>query len=224
MAVKKILMFSKHEKILRTKSEPVQKINREIKALFQDLKDTMEDSGNAIGLAAPQIGIMKRVFAVRLGYQGGKDDGSDIPEEAIDASAEVDEEVEEEETPYLPPVIMVNPEIVEKSEELEKNTDGCLSVPGMVGYTFRHLRIRVKYLDEAGKPMDRWFEGWDARMIQHEYDHLEGVMFMDRLSTLDDLYVIAEGKDGKYVQIPYKNVVQNARRATGNASRESLVK
>jgi peptide deformylase len=224
MAVKKILMFSKHEKTLRTKSEPVVKINREIKALFQDLKDTMEDSGNAIGLAAPQIGVMKRVFAVRLGYEGGNDDGSDdIPEEALPEAAE-DELVENEEIPVPPPVIMVNPEIVEKSEELEKNTDGCLSVPGMVGYTLRHYRIRVKYLDEAGKPQDRWFEGWDARMIQHENDHLDGIMFMDRLSTLDDLYVVAQDKDGNYVQIPYKQVVQSARKATSDSPRERLVK
>jgi peptide deformylase len=220
-------LFSKHEKTLRTKSEPVAKINREIKALFQDLKDTMEDNGNAIGLAAPQIGIMKRVFAVRLGYQGGKDDGSaddnenEIPDEALPPTTD---EAEDDEHPYLPPVIMVNPEIIEKSTELEKNTDGCLSVPGMVGYTERHYRIRVKYLDEAGKPQDRWFEDWDARMIQHEYDHLEGIMFMDRLATLDDLYVIAEGADGKYVQIPYKNVVQNARKAAGDRNREPLVR
>jgi len=167
---------------------------------------------------------MKRVFAVRLGYQGGLDDGSYTPDENEEEPVDEVEVDESEEAPVLPPVIMVNPEIVEKSTELEKNTDGCLSVPGMVGYTYRHYRIRVKYLDEAGKPQDQWFEGWDARMIQHENDHLDGIMFMDRLSTLDDLYVIAEDKDGHYVQIPYKQVVRSARKATGEASREPLVK
>lgn len=241
MAVRKILLIGKHEKLLRTRSEPVPRVNREVKALVQDLKDTMEDVGNAIGLAAPQIGVLKRVFAFRRGMYAGEsasDDGDlEIAQaeepQAIEAESvkaqpaaahtaqtaapsEADDEADDEE-PMPPPYIMINPEIVEKSDEVVRNSDGCLSVPGLFGYTNRYKRIRVKYLDEKGKPQDEWFEDWDARMIQHEYDHLDGILFMDRLSTIDDLYVISYDEDGTMHRQPYKDVVNNARKAAATA-------
>jgi peptide deformylase len=231
MAVRKILTISKYEKLLRTKSEPVARVNRETKALLKDIRDTMEDAGNAIGLAAPQIGVMKRVFAFRRGiYAGdeGIDDGDleieQAPEPAAPTSIDTPavataEEADEDEEPMPPPYFMINPEIVEKSDEVVRNTDGCLSVPGLLGYTNRYKRIRVKYLDERGKPQDEWFEDWDARMIQHEYDHLDGILFMDRLSTIDDLYVITYDEDGKMHRLRYKDVVTNAKKAAAAASK-----
>ena len=190
MAVRKILTISKHEKFLTTKSEPVHKINREIKALFQDLRDTIEENP-AVGLAAPQIGVSKRVFAVLLGYY-------DEPETDDESEAEL---------PPIEPTIMVNPEIVER-EGVERGFDACLSIPGMMGYTDRDLEIRVKYMDEQGNKQDRTFAGWDARMIQHELDHLYGILFTKRLESLDDLYVIAKDADGNRIEIPYPEFVR----------------
>ncbi len=183
MAVRKILTIKKHEKILRTKSDPVSKINREIKALFQDLRDTMEEHP-AIGLAAPQIGVMKRVFAARMGYY--------------------DDQTDEEQQP---PTIFVNPEIVQE-EGIERGSDGCLSMPGLMGFTDRILKIRLKYTDEHGVKQDRMFEGWDARVIQHELDHLNGILFTDRLSSLDDLYVVVTNDDGLRETIPYSEFMK----------------
>src|SRR5579864_139556 len=123
MAVRKILTLNKHEKILRSKSEPVHKVNREIKALCQDLRDTMAEHP-AIGLAAPQIGVLKRVFAFRMGY--------------------TDEEPEEGEPEKVeqPPMIMINPELVSQ-EGSDRGFDACLSIPGKMGYTNRATTIRM---------------------------------------------------------------------------------
>src|SRR5436190_18655638 len=121
MAVKKILTLDKHEKILRTPSQPAKKVNRDIKELIQDIRDTI-DANPAIGLAAPQIGVLKRVTGVRLSYE------EDQPNEEMQ-----------------PPIILINPEIVAQGEEVEHGYDACLSIPGMVGYTDRKLKITVRY-------------------------------------------------------------------------------
>src|SRR5512145_2534704 len=107
MAVRPILLFSENEAALRKKSEPVRVINRQIKKLIQDLKETLLDCDNGIGLAAPQINVHSRVIAVQL---GGRSD--------------------EEESEPGPPVILINPEIIEAGDE-EKDFDGCLSFPGL---------------------------------------------------------------------------------------------
>jgi peptide deformylase len=218
MAIRKILTLGRHEKLLRTKSEPIPKINREIKALMKDMVDTMDDSGNAIGLAAIQIGVPKRIFAVRLGYVPRHDDDDDQDHAAAEATQS--DQIEKGKAAHAPidpeslvPVFMINAEIVEHAEDQIKGFEGCLSVPGMLGEAPRYTRIHLKYLDEKGDPQDRWFEQWDARMIQHEMDHLDGVMFMDRLLTLDDLYVMVRQEDDTYKQVPYKNVVARAEKA-----------
>ncbi len=108
------------------------------------------------------------------------------------------------------PIILINPEILEQSEEVERGYDACLSIPGMFGYTDRKIKIKVRYQDEKGKWIEREFEGWDARVVQHEIDHLDGILFLERLASLDDLYVMVPGKDGKREPVPYLQVVQKA--------------
>lgn len=191
MSVKKILVVGKHDKILRTPSEPVKKINREMKQLFEDIRDTI-DANPAIGLAAPQIGVLKRVFGVRLSY-----------------------EEDQKQDDMSPPIIMVNPEILEMSEEVEHEYDACLSIPGMMGYTDRKIKIKVRYQDENGKKIEREFEGWDARVIQHEIDHLDGILFLDRLSSLEDLYVLVPNDEGKHDPVPYLQVVKDSATPSG---------
>jgi peptide deformylase len=185
MAVRKILTLSKYEKLLRTPSQPVKKIDREIKILMQDIIDTI-DANPAVGLAAPQIGVLKRVIGVRLSY-------------------EKDQAKEE----LRPAMIMINPEILWESEEVENDYDACLSIPGMMAYTDRKLRIKVRYQDEKGTKVEREFSGWDARVIQHEVDHLNGRLFLDLLKDYENLFVLVEDKDGKIQHIPYTQIVAN---------------
>ncbi|WP_053958735.1 peptide deformylase [Sulfobacillus thermosulfidooxidans] len=98
------------------------------------------------------------------------------------------------------PEIIVNPKIIRARGEL-KDYDGCLSVPGIYGPTRRAEYIELSGTDMNGQPWRRGFEGFDARIIQHEVDHLEGVLFIDRIDSLDDLYTLEElaerGKDGQ---------------------------
>lgn len=186
MGVKKILTLGKHEKLLRTKAEPVKKINKDVRELIQDIKDTI-DANPAIGLAAPQIGVLKRVFGARMSYNA-----------------------DQEKQDMQPPTIFINPEIVARSEEIEREHDACLSIPGMFAFTNRNLKVTVRYMDENGQSQQRDFEGWDARVIQHEYDHLEGVLFLDRLSSLDDLMVYVRDENGKTRAVPYPEAVRQA--------------
>lgn len=186
MTVKRILTINKHEKLLKTPSEPVKKITKDIRQLAQDIKDTI-DENPAVGLAAPQIGILKRVFGARMGY---------------------DEESEDEKQAQVE--IFINPEILESSEELSRGYDACLSIPGMLGYTDRNQKIKVRYLDEHGKKVERDLEGMDARVFQHELDHLDGILFLQRLSSLDDLYVNIKKDDGRIISIPYLKVREQA--------------
>lgn len=186
MTVKPILMIRKHQKFLQTPSEPVKKINKDIKQLLQDIRDTIEKNP-AIGLAAPQIGIHKRVCGVRLSYS--------------------DYQKSEE---MSPPTLLINPEIIERGEIQTRGHDACLSIPGMMGYTNRHQKITVRYLDEEGHKVERNFEDWDARVIQHEIDHLDGILFLDRLDSLNDLYVYVEDKEGKLRPVPYNDVIKQA--------------
>ncbi len=188
MAVKKILTIDKYEKFLKTPSQPVKRINKDVKQLIKDLKDTMADpSVPAIGLSAPQIGVQKRVFAARMAYE------EDQPDEEM-----------------APPTIFINPEIIEAQPEVERGFDACLSIPGMMGYTDRNVKIKVRYQDEAGKEVVSDFEGWDARVIQHEIDHLDGILFLQRLASLDDLYVYVKDKEGNHEPVPYNQVVKAA--------------
>ncbi|HRE47714.1 MAG TPA: peptide deformylase [Aggregatilineales bacterium] len=186
MPVRKILTLSKAEKMLRTRSEPVKKNDRELKVLIADIKATIL-ANPAVGLAAVQIGVLKRVFGVRLTYHPNQ------PDEEM-----------------MPPTVFINPEIVAKSSEMENDSDACLSIPGLVGYTDRHLRLTLRYTDEEGAQHEQPFEGWDARAIQHEMDHLDGILFLDRLKTLDDLYVYVRGEDGEVQQVPYTEAVKQA--------------
>ncbi|GAB4550751.1 MAG: peptide deformylase [Anaerolineae bacterium] len=198
MTVRKILTIGRHEKLLRTKSEPVRKFGKDVKELAQDIRDTIA-ANPAIGLAAVQIGVLKRVFGARMGYY----------------EEQPDEEMQ-------PPVIFVNPEIVSQSEAVERDSDGCLSIPGMMGYTERSSEIRLRWQDEHGQRHEQDFKGWDARVILHEFDHLNGVLFLDRLASMDDLYISVLGEDGKRRMVKYNEAMKRAEAAALEASKPNL--
>jgi peptide deformylase len=177
MAVRDIVMYSENEAALRKKSEPVRVVNRRVKKLVKDLKDTLLANINGIGLAAPQIDYHSRVIVVRLGGRS-EDEG--------EPSA---------------PVVLVNPEIVEAGQE-QRDFDGCLSFPGLFAETVRPHYLRVTGLDEWGQPFERVFEGFDAVVVHHEIDHLNGVLFIDRVEKVEDLYHVREDENGELVRVP----------------------
>jgi len=137
---------------------------------------------DGVGLAAPQINVHQRVVIVRLGARNDEDSEPD------------------------PPIGLVNPEIIEALDEL-KDFDGCLSFPGLYGRTIRPHYLRVSGLDETGVPFDRVFEGFDAVVVHHEIDHLDGVLFIDRIESMEDLYRIREDDDGRVVRAPVSFVI-----------------
>ena len=180
MAVRDIVLYLENEVALREKSKPVGRITRRVRKLVQDLKDTLNDDPGGIGLAAPQIDAHSRVVVVRL---GGKRDGDG------------------EESEPGPPLALINPEIIEAGDE-KRDFDGCLSFPGLYGETVRPHHLRVAGLDEAGHAFDRVFEGFDAVVVHHEIDHLDGVLFIDRVESIKDLYRVREGESGELVRVP----------------------
>ena len=146
---------------LRQKSENVEEVNDDIRTLMDDMLDTMYDAPG-IGLAAIQIGIPKRVIVIDLSKN------------------------EEEKTPMY----FVNPEILNKSKEDASYEEGCLSVPGQFAEISRPDKCKVKFLDYNGEEQILEAEGLLATCIQHEMDHLEGILFIDYLSKLKKNMII----------------------------------
>ncbi|MEO7504179.1 MAG: peptide deformylase [Sphingomicrobium sp.] len=158
MAILRILETP--DPVLRQISTPVAKVDDALRTLIADMFETMYDAPG-IGLAAVQVGVPKRVLVMDLGE----------PEE------EGGEAVKE-------PRVFINPEILRHSEEEVPYTEGCLSVPDQYAEVLRPDRIRAKWLDETGAAHEEDLEGLLAVCLQHEMDHLEGVLFIDHLSRL----------------------------------------
>ena len=142
-------------KILRSKSKRVQKVTPKLAAFAERMLETMREA-NGVGLAAPQVGVLRRFFVAEL------------PE---------DEENDQPRKTY----ILFNPEIVKNSGE-EIGYEGCLSIPGYIGQVARGEKVTVKGLNEQGRPVRHRLEGYLARVFQHEIDHLDGVLYTDRLT------------------------------------------
>lgn len=183
MAVQKILLYPEDKTVLRAYSKPVGAINRHTYQLIEDLIDTLTAHSDGIGLAAPQINAHKRVVIVRLG--GIK------KEEGVEPG---------------PPIALIDPEIIEAKDE-RRDFDGCLSFPGLFGETIRPHYLRVTGLDEEGRLFDRIFEGFDAIVVHHEIDHLDGVLFIDRIERLEDLYRVYIDENGKLSRVPISQIV-----------------
>jgi peptide deformylase len=143
------------DKRLRTKSEPVTKITAEIRKLADDMLETMYEAPG-IGLAAIQVAVAKRIVTM-----------------------DVSNKEEEKE-----PRVFINPEIVWSSEEMSIYEEGCLSIPDIHEDVKRPARVKFKYLDLDGKKQEVEADGLFATCIQHEIDHLNGVLFIDHISKL----------------------------------------
>ncbi|HVI31107.1 peptide deformylase [Phenylobacterium sp.] len=153
MAIREILVVP--HPILKQVSQPVERVDDELRALMDDMLETMYDAPG-IGLAAIQIGVPKRVIVMDL--------------------ARADEDKQ--------PRYFVNPEILWASEETQPYEEGCLSVPEYYDEVERPARVKLRYLNYQGEQVEEDAEGLFAVCIQHEMDHLEGVLFIDHLSRL----------------------------------------
>ena len=155
MAVRDIVTLP--EPVLRKKARKVTDFGPELQTLIDDMVETMRVAPG-VGLAAPQVNASVRVIVVEYG-----------------------EEDEEEKAPVPPKLYtVVNPEITRFSKESEIGSEGCLSIPGFAGDVDRPLAVTVKGLNRRGQPIRIKAEGWLARIFQHEIDHLDGVLFIDR--------------------------------------------
>ncbi|MBV6624746.1 MAG: peptide deformylase [Rivularia sp. (in: Bacteria)] len=160
---KKLSIIELGNPILRQKAESVANIQEQsIQKLIDDLLITVMDA-NGVGIAAPQVAQSYRVFIVasrpNLRYPNA---------------------------PLMEPTAMINPRIIDCSDEMVKGWEGCLSIPGIRGLVPRYRSIKVEYTDRYGNLIHQELTEFVARIFQHEYDHFEGLVFLDRVeSTLD---------------------------------------
>ena len=162
MAVRTIRVYP--DPILKQVAEPVEEIDESVVAVVQDLVDTMLDAGHSVGVAAPQIGVLQRVMVVDVSTSKlGRDNNHGLLE-------------------------MVNPEIIERSGS-KMMREGCMSVPDYTGNVTRAEHILIEFTNRNGQLRVIEASGFEAVAIQHELDHLDGLLFLDRVSSLKtDLY------------------------------------
>jgi peptide deformylase len=143
--------------LLKVRAEPVAAVDAALRKLAQDMLETMY-AAPGIGLAAPQVGVTKRLFVADIADRKGGEEPR--------------------------PMVLVNPEVAWRSEEEVVQEEGCLSLPGQFAEVARPASVRVRYQDLEGETREVEAEGLLARCLQHEIDHLDGVLFTDHLSVL----------------------------------------
>lgn len=143
----------------------------EIQRLLQDMRDTLAASPDGVGLAAPQIGVSLRVFLVS--EEAHAIDSGTVPPEG--------------KRPHWAHHVFINPVFSKRSRTKQEMPEGCLSVPGKYGSVARGEKVYVKWLDEDGKPHARGFSKFFARVLQHEMDHLDGMLIVDRAKHMIDV-------------------------------------
>jgi len=158
---------------LRQKAKKVRQFGPHLKKLADDMLETMR-AANGVGLAGPQIGVMQRIFV------------AEIP---------VDEENPHPQSGK--PFVLVNPEIVKRSAEMEEGEEGCLSIPGWMGLVNRHRSVVIKARTVYGKPIKIKAEGFLARIFQHEHDHLDGILFVDHITEKEKLWQITPPEEAE---------------------------
>ena len=159
MAIKPVLRMG--DPVLFQKAKPVEAFDTpELHALIQDMQDTME-SMNGAGIAAPQIGVSLRVVIFGVGHNPRYPDAEQVP--------------------YT---VLINPVLKAIGDDIEDGWEGCLSVPGMRGVVPRFTRLHYTGFDQYGQPIDRLVSGFHARVVQHECDHLDGILYPMRIQDL----------------------------------------
>ncbi len=153
--------------ILRSRTRPVVNFDDELQQLIEDMIETMR-AANGVGLAAPQVNRALRLTVVET-----------LPERDEDGN-----EIEGSRQLF----VLVNPKITWRSSNKVDGIEGCLSIPGWVGEVGRHETIRVRAQDRYGKKISMRLNDWTARIVQHEVDHLDGVLYIDRLTAPEKLW------------------------------------
>lgn len=166
--------------VLRRKGKEISADYPDLKILIDNMFETMHDA-NGIGLASPQVGLDIRMFLVDLTPLAEDEDYEDIAEELKNFRK-----------------VLINPTILEETGEVWKFNEGCLSIPEVREDVARHETITIEYFDENFKKHTDTFSDMRARVIQHEYDHIEGILFTDHLSSLKKKMV--KGKLAKISQ------------------------
>ena len=151
-------IFKLGSETLRTQAKRISKVDSNIRDLAKDMLQSMY-SAKGIGLAGPQVGISKELLVIDINFE--------------DSAAE--------------PLILINPEITAFGSTLTTYEEGCLSIPGIYLNVVRPSTIKLKFRDEMGRPRKMNADGLLARCIQHEVDHLKGVLFVDRVTTTEEL-------------------------------------
>ncbi len=156
MSIRPIITYN--DPILSRKCEPVGEQSEELQELIDDMFDTMYHA-RGVGLAAPQVGELLQLFV-------------------IDADAMTEDAGE----PSLGPMVFINPQVEPVGEEVLVLEEGCLSIPTVRDEVTRPERVRVRWLDRTFQEREQEFSGWAGRVIQHEYDHLQGILFLNYLT------------------------------------------
>ena len=147
--------------LLREKSHDIRKLDSRTRDLIRAMAETMY-AAPGVGLAAPQVGVLERLFVVDVDYDRNDRDAADGKNL----------------------LVFINPEIIEESQEDEPYTEGCLSVPGIDAEVYRPSRIVIAARDENFEPFEAEVDGLLARVVQHENDHLNGILFVDKVPLL----------------------------------------
>ena len=159
MPVREVLRMG--HRVLRERAKPVEAFGTpELRALLEDMKETMAAKSGA-GLAAPQIGVSQRIVIFGVDHNPRYPDAEPVPF-----------------------TVLVNPKLVMLTREVEEDWEGCLSVPGMRGVVPRYTKLRYSGFDIEGTPFVRVAEGFHARVVQHEVDHLDGILYPQRMTDL----------------------------------------
>lgn len=162
---------------LKKKSEPVTEVDAGVRRLLDDMVDTMY-AAKGIGLAAPQVGVLKRLIVIDISRDEVDEDGKPIA--------------------VRNPMYFINPEIIEFSEEMITCDEGCLSVPEEREDVERPAEVTVKYTDRSGRVQTMHMDGLLARCIQHEIDHLDGIIYIDRISRMKRDIILRRAKRKRY--------------------------
>lgn len=182
MGLRRIVTVEDGNPVLRRETREVRKVNRQIRKLLDDMVDTMREA-DGVGLAGPQVGMDLRVCVI------------EIP---------IDLEDPEGETRVHQ---LVNPQITWTSEDMEEGREACLSIPDLFGDVPRHRSLRVEALDRFGQPLELEMEGYEARVAQHEIDHLHGILFLDRVTAPDKIYTLEQDDEGNWRRVTYREPV-----------------
>jgi peptide deformylase len=155
------------DEVLRKKGRPVTKFDDDLQVLIDNMIETMR-AANGVGLAAPQIGQSLQLAVIET-LPKADENGEDIPDSRA-------------------LFVIINPRIVWESREVIDGIEGCLSIPGYVGEVERAFAVRVRAQDRQGKPLKLRLKGWTARIFQHEIDHLNGVLYIDKLTDREKFW------------------------------------